>query len=73
MAANNDANTPSDQKNEEHIKQFLQKQALDELSKARPVATVFFRFSHRDENDEFMLVHKQKEDVDHTRKTILEC
>lgn len=34
--------------NEENVKAFLKSQALDELSKARPVATVFFRFSHRD-------------------------
>lgn len=34
--------------NEENVKAFLKSQALDELSKARPVATVFFRFSHKD-------------------------
>ena len=38
------------------VKKFLRKQALEELAKARPVATVFFRFSHRDDKNKFLLV-----------------
>ena len=52
---------------------FLQSQALDELAKARPVATVFFRFSHRDDENNFLLVHKQKNLVNEVRTQIIDC
>lgn len=58
---------------EAEVKRFLQAQALDELSKQRPVATVFFRFSHRNEKNKFLAVHEQKILVNDTRKRILSC
>lgn len=39
----------SEERKINEIQKFTKKQALDELAKARPVATVFFRFSHRDD------------------------
>ena len=62
-----------DSKNQANVKEFLQNQALDELSKARPVATVFFRFSHRDDDNKFLLVTKQKSIVNEVRESILNC
>lgn len=55
------------------MKEFLQAQALDEISKARPVATVFFRFSHRDDSNNFLLVKKQKSIVNELRQVIVSC
>ena len=49
-------NNLEEDKKDEAVREFLKTQALDELSKARPAATVFFRFSHRDENNQFLLV-----------------
>lgn len=63
----------SPEQQEEQVKQFLQKQALDELSKARPVATVFFRFSHRDDKKQFLKVQQQKQIVAQVQQTILQC
>ena len=55
------------------VQKFTKKQALDELSKARPVATVFFRFSHRDDQNAFMLVEEQKSLVEEIRRSIKSC
>lgn len=43
-------------KDDANVRQFLKSQALDEISKARPVATVFFRFSHRSEQNKFLRI-----------------
>lgn len=43
---------------EADVKKFLQAQALDELSRQRPIATVFFRFSHRGDKNKFLAVHE---------------
>lgn len=51
----------------------MQSQALSSLAKARPVATVFFRFSHRNNQNEYLPVQEQKDIVNKTRKTILDC
>ena len=56
-----------------NFKEFMQNHALSSLSKARPVATVFFRFSHRNEHDDFLTVNEQKIAVNATRTTILDC
>jgi hypothetical protein len=46
----------------------MQKQAI---KKARPTATVFFRFSHRNECKETLSINEQKEKVKEVIKTIL--
>lgn len=57
----------------DNFKDFMQNHALTSLSKARPVATVFFRFSHRNEHDDFLTVNEQKIIVSTTRTIILDC